>query len=139
MPRGGQGCYLAAIVRVRFAPSADLRAEWQLSTHCRQYPALRSCGAMRLPLIALLGCLMAGCATDAVGRPLTEADYQAAATHCGRGGMPDWVIRLRRDQRTMVPVNGIEAQKRRDADVAYIECIRSYLGVPSDKVMIVSG
>jgi hypothetical protein len=38
----------------------------------------------------------------------------------------------------MVPLNGLANEKRLEADAAYVGCVRAYLGVPSEDVIMIS-
>ena len=81
------------------------------------------------PLIVAL--LLVGCVKDYAHAPLTEASYEAAARHCHSP-----VLRLIRKPQVVFGVSGLLSARAAAPYLAQIECVRAFLGVAKDDVII---
>ena len=84
--------------------------------------------------VTLASCVSAPRSSSA---PITEETYRLAARHCHSKE----VIRMRPGERNVFDVNGLvdyrTGEAVGEADVRRIHCVRRYLGIPKEDVMIV--
>jgi hypothetical protein len=90
---------------------------------------MRGCKFAVVAVVFALG----SCATDYAHAPLTERSYQAAAKHCHS----DSVLRLTRGKPQLVYVSGLMNERTAAPYIANIDCVREFLGVARDDVIII--
>src|SRR6185369_16417112 len=95
---------------------------------------------VRFSAAIVLAFLSASCASvprsQVPNTPLTEQEYRAAARHCHS----KHVIRMRLGERNVFYVGGLSDRNGRpsgEGDAKRIECVRQYLRIPSNDVLIV--